>query len=308
MALQNPRRHWQGMTKRQRKEALEFYLWISPWLIGFIVWQGWPFLQSLYLAFTDFKLLNAPTFTGFDNLRRLWHDAIFWKSLRVTTLYVLGTVPVGNALALFVAMILAQKLRAINLWRTIYFLPSVIGGVAVAVMWSFIFNPDFGLLNLVLSYLGIDGPGWLTSERWALPAIIIMGWWTSIGTQMVIYLAGIKGIPTVYYEAAEIDGATAWHKFWNVTVPLLSPTIFFNTIVGIIAAFQIFDPAFVLTRGGPNDATRTYIFNVFEQAFKFTNMGYASLLAWVLFIVILILTVFVMRLSQRYVYYESEVD
>jgi multiple sugar transport system permease protein len=308
MALQNPRRHWQGMTKRQRKEALEFYLWISPWLLGFIVWQGWPFLQSLYLAFTDFKLLNAPTFTGFDNLRRLWHDAIFWKSLRVTTLYVLGTVPIGNALALFVAMILAQKLRAINLWRTIYFLPSVIGGVAVAVMWSFIFNPDFGLLNLVLSYLGIDGPGWLTSERWALPAIIIMGWWTSIGTQMVIYLAGIKGIPTVYYEAAEIDGATAWHKFWNVTVPLLSPTIFFNTIVGIIAAFQIFDPAFVLTRGGPNDATRTYIFNVFEQAFKFTNMGYASLLAWVLFIVILILTVFVMRLSQRYVYYESEVD
>jgi multiple sugar transport system permease protein len=308
MALQNPRRHWQGMTKRQRKEALEFYLWISPWLIGFIVWQGWPFLQSLYLAFTDFKLLNAPTFTGFDNLRRLGQDAIFWKSLRVTTLYVLGTVPVGNALALFVAMILAQKLRAINLWRTIYFLPSVIGGVAVAVMWSFIFNPDFGLLNLVLSYLGIDGPGWLTSERWALPAIIIMGWWTSIGTQMVIYLAGIKGIPTVYYEAAEIDGATAWHKFWNVTVPLLSPTIFFNTIVGIIAAFQIFDPAFVLTRGGPNDATRTYIFNVFEQAFKFTNMGYASLLAWVLFIVILILTVFVMRLSQRYVYYESEVD
>ncbi len=308
MALQNPRKSWTTLSRRERREALEFYLWISPWLLGFIVWQGWPFLQSLYLAFTDFKLLNAPQFTGFDNLRRLARDDVFWKSLRVTTLYVLGTVPIGNALALFVAMVLAQKLRAINLWRTVYFMPSVIGGVAVAVMWSFIFNPDFGLVNIVLSYFGIEGPGWLTSERWALPAIVIMGWWTGIGTQMVIYLAGIKGIPNVYYEAAEIDGATAWHKFWNVTVPLLSPTIFFNTIVGIIAAFQIFDPAYVLTRGGPNDATRTYIFNVFEQAFKFTNMGYASLLAWVLFIVILILTIFVMRLSNRYVYYESGVD
>jgi multiple sugar transport system permease protein len=306
--MAQPRKTWTTLSRRERKEALEFYLWISPWLIGFVIWQGWPFLQSLYLAFTDFKLLNAPKFTGFENLRRLAQDEVFWQSLRVTTFYVLGTVPIGNALALFVAMVLAQKLRAINFWRTVYFMPSVIGGVAVAVMWSFIFNPDFGLVNIVLEYVGIQGPGWLTSERWALPAIVIMGWWTSIGTQMVIYLAGIKGIPNVYYEAAEIDGATAWHKFWNVTVPLLSPTIFFNTIVGIIAAFQIFDPAYVLTRGGPNDATRTYIFNVFEQAFRFTNMGYASLLAWVLFIVILILTVFVMRLSNRYVYYESGVD
>lgn len=308
MALHNPRRQWQTMSKRQRKEALEFYLWISPWLLGFIVWQGWPFLQSLYLAFTDFRLLNAPKFTGLENVRRLLSDEQFWKSLRVTTLYVLGTVPVGNALALFVAMILAQKLRAINWWRTIYFLPSVIGGVAVAVMWSFIFNPDSGLVNLLLGYVGIQGPDWLSSERWALPAIVIMGWWTMIGTQMVIYLAGIKGIANVYYEAAEIDGATAWHKFWHITLPMLSPTIFFNTITGIIGAFQILDPALVLTNGGPNDATRTYIFNVYEQGFVFTNMGYASLLSWVLFIVILMLTIFVMRASRRYVYYESEVD
>ncbi|MGL4610978.1 MAG: carbohydrate ABC transporter permease [Trueperaceae bacterium] len=308
MSLQNPRQQWQTLSKRQRREAVEFYLWISPWLLGFIIWQGWPFLQSLYLAFTDFRLLNTPTFTGLDNIRKLIKDEQFWSSLRVTSLYVLGTVPVGNALALFVAMVLAQKLRAINLWRTIYFLPSVIGGVAVAVMWSFIFNPDSGLVNLLLSYVGIQGPNWLSSERWALPAIIIMGWWTMIGTQMVIYLAGIKGIPDVYYEAAEIDGATAWHKFWNITLPLLSPTIFFNAITGIIAAFQILDPALVLTKGGPNDATRTYIFNVWEQGFQFTNMGYASLLSWVLFVVILILTVIVMRVSRRYMYYESEVD
>jgi multiple sugar transport system permease protein len=296
------------LSSRQRSEALTFYLWISPWLLGFLVFQAWPFLQSLYLSFTDFRLLNVPRFTGLENLERLVADELFWKSLRVTGLYVLGVVPIGNALALGVAMLLAQKLRAVNWWRTVYFLPSVIGGVAVAVMWSFIFNPEFGLLNLALAQFGIRGPGWLTSETWALPAIIVMGWWSGIGPQMVIYLAGLKGVPSVLYEAAEIDGATGWRKFWHITLPMLSPTIFFNTVVGIIAAFQVFDPAYVLTNGGPNDATRTYIFGVFEQAFRFTNMGYASLQAWVLFIVILIMTVFVFRTSQRYVYYENEVD
>jgi multiple sugar transport system permease protein len=308
MALQNPRKTWNALSKRERKEALEFYLWISPWLLGFIIWQGWPFLQSLYLAFTDFRLLNAPKFTGLENFRTLLQDEVFWKSLRVTALYVIGTVPIGSALSLFVAMILAQKLRAIAFWRTVYFMPSVIGGVAVAVMWGFIFNPEFGLVNTILGYAGIQGPGWLTSERWALPVLIIMGWWTLIGPQMVIYLAGIKGIPNVYYEAAEIDGATAWHKFWNVTLPLLSPTIFFNTIVGMIGAFQVFDPAYVLTEGGPNNATRTYSYNLFQEAFEFLHMGYASLLAWLLFIVILVITIFVMRVSNRYVYYENGVD
>jgi multiple sugar transport system permease protein len=226
----------------------------------------------------------------------------------VTALYVLGVVPIGNMLALGVAMVLARRLAFVNFWRTVYFLPSVIGGVAVAVMWSFIFNPDFGLINVALGWFGIRGPGWLTSETWALPAIIIMGWWAGIGPQMVIYLAGLKGIPTSLYEAAEIDGATSWRKFWHVTLPMLSPTIFFNLINGVISAFQVFDPAFVLTKGGPNDATRTYAYGIFDEAFQLSNMGYASLQAWLLFIVILIVTLLVMRSSQRHVYYENEVD
>jgi multiple sugar transport system permease protein len=304
----NPLQHWNQLSKRRRSEALAFYLWISPWLIGFVIFQGWPFLQSMYLSFTDFRLLNAPVFTGLENVQRLMQDERFWKSLQVTALYVLGVVPIGNLLALGVAMVLARRLAFVNFWRTVYFLPSVIGGVAVAVMWSFIFNPDFGLINVALSWFGIRGPGWLTSETWALPAIIIMGWWAGIGPQMVIYLAGLKGIPTSLYEAAEIDGATPWRKFWHVTLPMLSPTIFFNLINGVIAAFQVFDPAFVLTKGGPNDATRTYAYGIFDEAFQLSNMGYASLQAWLLFIVILIVTLLVMRFSQRHVYYENEVD
>lgn len=306
--IQNPVRVWRKLTPRQRSEAWTFYLWIAPWLIGFLIFLAWPLVQSLYLSFTDFRILNTPTFTGMDNVQRLFNDPLFFKSLRVTVLYVLGAAPLGNVIALIVAMLLAQKLRGVNWWRTIYFMPSVAAGVAIAVMWSFIFNPDFGLFNTILNSFGIKGPGWITSEDWALPAIIIMAWWGGIGGQMVIYLAGLKGIPQVLYESADIDGAGGWAKFWNITIPMLSPTIFFNIIVGIISAFQVFDPAYVLTDGGPNNATRTYIFNLYEQAFIFTNMGYASLLAWVLFIIILILTLITFRISRSRVYYETEVN
>ncbi len=308
LSLQNPIRVWRKLTPRQRVEARTFYLWISPWLIGFLIFLAWPLIQSLYLSFTDFRILNTPRFTGLDNVQRLLNDPAFTQSLRVTTLYVLGAAPLGNVIALIVAMLLAQKLRGVNWWRTIYFMPSVAAGVAIAVMWSFIFNPDFGLFNTILAWFGIQGPGWITSEDWALPAIIIMAWWGGIGGQMVIYLAGLKGIPQVLYESAEIDGADGWSKFWSITIPMLSPTIFFNIIVGIISAFQVFDPAYVLTDGGPNNATRTYIFNLYEQAFIFTNMGYASLLAWVLFIIILILTLVTFRLSRDRVYYETEAN
>ena len=306
--IQNPVRVWRRMSPRQRGDAWTFYLWIAPWLIGFLIFLAWPLVQSLYLSFTDFRILNTPTFTGLQNVERLINDQTFWKSLRVTVLYVIGAAPLGNVIALIVAMLLAQKLRGVNWWRTIYFMPSVAAGVAIAVMWSFIFNPDFGLFNTFLGWLGIQGPGWITSEDWALPAIIIMAWWGGIGGQMVIYLAGLKGIPQVFYESADIDGAGGWAKFWNITIPMLSPTIFFNVIVGIIGAFQVFDPAYVLTDGGPNNATRTYIFNLYEEAFIFTNMGYASLLAWVLFVIILILTLITFRISRDRVYYETEVN
>lgn len=305
--ISNPVATWKRLNPAARSEALAFYIWIMPWLIGFLLWRAWPMLDSLYLAFTDYRLLNSPTFTGLDNIRTLLDDEQFWKSLRVTLLYVVGTVPIGTTIAMGAAMLLAQKLKGVNFWRTIYFMPSVVAGVTVAVMWSFIFNPKFGLLNIILEWFGVKGPAWLASETWALPALIIMGWWTRIGTQMVIYLAGIKGIPKVLYEAAEIDGAGAWAKFRNVTVPMLSPTILFNVIIELIAAFQIVDPPLVLTDGGPNNATRLYVFNLYETAFEFSKMGYASLLAWILFIIVMILTVLTLRVSSRSVYYETEV-
>ncbi|MBN1681398.1 MAG: sugar ABC transporter permease [Anaerolineae bacterium] len=307
LKISNPVVTWKRLNPAMRQEAIVFYIWISPWLFGFLLWRAWPMVDSLYLAFTDYRLLNSPNFTGLDNIRTLLDDEQFWKSLRVTLMYVVGTVPIGTTIAMGAAMLLAQKLKGVNFWRTIYFMPSVVAGVTVAVMWSFIFNPKFGLLNVVLEWLGIKGPAWLASETWALPALIIMGWWTRIGTQMVIYLAGIKGIPKVLYEAAEIDGAGAWAKFRNVTVPMLSPTILFNVIIELIAAFQIVDPPLVLTDGGPNNATRLYVFNLYETAFEFSKMGYASLLAWILFIIVMILTMLTLEISKRSVYYETEV-
>ncbi|MCD4686402.1 MAG: sugar ABC transporter permease [Anaerolineae bacterium] len=307
LKISNPVTAWKQMQPNAKQEAVSFYIWIMPWFLGFLIWRAWPMLDSLYLAFTDYRLLNAPNFTGLDNIEKLINDEQFWQSLKVTVLYVAGTVPVGTALALGTAMLLAQKLKGVNFWRTIYFMPSVVAGVTVAVMWSFIFNPKFGLLNIGLEQIGIDGPAWLASEKWALPAIIIMGWWTRIGTQMVIYLAGIKGIPQVLYEAAEIDGAGAWAKFANVTVPMLSPTILFNVIIELIGAFNVVDPALVLTDGGPNNATRLYVFNLYETAFEFSRMGYASLLAWVLFILVMVMTILTLQISKRRVYYETEV-
>lgn len=289
-----------------RREALSFYILIAPWLIGFLVFLAYPMLRSLYLSFTSYNLLSPPEWVGLRNFERIFADADFWQSLKVTLLYALGSVPGGTLIALALAMVLAQKLRGVNVWRTIFFLPSILSSIAVAVLWSFIFRPQDGLLNMVLGWFGIQGPDWLLSEQWALPAMIIMSWW-SVGGQIVIYLAGLKGIPEVLYEAAEIDGATSWAKFRFVTIPMLSPTIFFNVVLAIIGALQVFDVGFVLTRGGPNNATLFYMLNLYQRAFQMTQMGYASALAWILFIIIMGITLLVVRSSAVWVYYESEV-
>jgi multiple sugar transport system permease protein len=289
-----------------RREALSFYILIAPWLIGFLVFLAYPMLRSLYLSFTSYNLLSPPEWVGLRNFERILSDSDFWQSLKVTLLYALGSVPGGTLIALALAMVLAQKLRGVNVWRTIFFLPSILSSIAVAVLWSFIFRPKDGLLNMVLGWVGIQGPDWLLSEQWALPAMIIMSWW-SVGGQIVIYLAGLKGIPEVLYEAAEIDGATSWAKFRFVTIPMLSPTIFFNVVLAIIGALQVFDVGFVLTRGGPNNATLFYMLNLYQRAFQMTQMGYASALAWILFIIIMGITLLVVRSSAVWVYYESEV-
>ncbi len=288
-----------------RREAFTFYVLIAPWLVGFLIFLAWPMVRSLYLSFTDYSLLAPPVWVGVRNYQRIFADPDFWQSLKVTFEFALGSVPGGTVIALGIALVLAQKLRGINFWRTIFFLPSILSSIAVAILWLYVFRPQDGLLNIVLSWFGIQGPEWVTSETWALPALIIMSWWT-VGGQMVIYLAGLKGIPDTYYEAAEIDGANAWQKFRFVTIPMLSPTIFFNVILGIIGALQVFDIGWVMTQGGPNKATLFYMINLYQRAFSYVEMGYASALAWILFIIIMAITLLVIRSSAAWVYYESE--
>jgi len=288
-----------------RREALSFYMLILPWLIGFLAFLAYPMLRSLYLSFTSYNLLSPPQWIGLQNYQRIFSDPVFWQSLKVTLLYALGSVPGGTIIALALAMVLSQKLRGVNIWRTIFFMPSILSSIAVAILWLYIFRPEGGILNVLLSWVGIQGPDWLLSEQWALPALILMSWW-SVGGQIVIYLAGLKGIPESLYEAAEIDGANNLAKFRFVTLPMLSPTIFFNVVLAIIGALQVFDVGWVLTRGGPNDATLFYMINLFERAFEFVQMGYASALAWILFVIIMIITLLVVRSSALWVFYESE--
>lgn len=303
MAIKLPK--LRGGSTLARREAITFYILILPWLIGLIAFLAYPMLRSLYLSFTSYNLLSPPEWVGLRNYERIFVDAAFWQSLRVTLLYALGSVPGGTIIALSLAMVLSQKLRGVNVWRTIFFIPSILSSIAVAVLWLFIFRPEGGLLNLILGVFGIQGPDWLSSEQWALPALIIMSWW-SVGGQIVIYLAGLKGIPESLYEAAEIDGANDRQKFRFVTLPMLSPTIFFNVVLATIGAFQIFDAGYVLTRGGPNDATLFYVLNLYNRAFQMAQMGYASALAWILFIIIMAITLLVIRSSSMWVYYESE--
>jgi multiple sugar transport system permease protein len=293
-------------SRISRREAIEFYLFIAPWLIGFFVFYAFPLLRSIYVSFTNYELGAAvSTWIGSRNYQTLFSDPRFWHSFRVTLLFALFHVPLLNALALGLALILSRSLRGLDFWRTIFFIPAVISSIAIGVLWSYVFRQDTGLLDMLLGLIGIDGPGWLSDERWALASIIFVSLWT-FGSQMVIYLAGIKGIPQSLYEVAEIDGAGATMKFRHVTIPMLSSTIFFNLVLGIIAALQIFDLPFIMTSGGPNDATRTFMINLYQQGWRDMEMGIASAMGWVLFLVIMLITLLVLRSSTVWVYYEGE--
>lgn len=268
---------------------------------------GGPIAASAVLSFTDWNLLNPPSWVGLENYIDIFlNDGMFWQSLKVTAIYTGGSVPLGLALSLFLAGLLNTEVRGVRFFRTVYYLPSVMSGVAVALLWSWLFNPDFGLVNHLLGLVGINGPTWLASETWALPALIIMSLWGA-GQSMLIFLAGLQGIPQQLYEAAEIDGAGGWSRFTHVTLPMLSPVILFNLIMGIIGSFQVFTQGYVMTNGGPNNATLFYVLNLYNQAFRNLRMGYASALAWILFFIILGMTLLVIRQSRERVYYEGEV-
>lgn len=290
---------------QRTQEELTGYLFILPWLFGFLIFTAGAMIFSFGLTFYKADLLTEAKFVGFGNVIKLLQDQLFFKSLWVTTYYTIFTVPLSIALGLSIAIGLNQKLPLRPVWRAFYYMPSLVSGLAVAILWTWVFNPDIGLLNQSLKLVGIQGPRWLFSERWAMPAFVIMGLWSS-GANMLLYLGGLQSIPTTLYEAAEIDGASSWQRFWKITLPMLSPTIFFSLITAIIGSFQVFTQALVMTDGGPNFATLTMVLYLYRNGFEQLNFGYASTLAWALTLIILIFTVLTLRSSALWVYYEGE--
>jgi multiple sugar transport system permease protein len=287
------------------REALDCYVFIAPAVLGLLLFYLGPMAASFWLSLTDYDLLTPPVWVGLQNYRDLWNDAVFWTSLRVTAIYSFVSVPLVLALGLFLAVLLNQRFRGVTAFRAIFYLPTVMSGVAVARLWSWIFNAEFGLLNLGLDKIGIRGPAWLTDERWALPALIMTSLWTA-GGGMLIFLAGLQGIPEDLYEAAELDGAGRWSRFWTVTLPMISHVTFFNLVLGLIGALQVFTEAFVMTQGGPNNATLLLSVQLYRNAFEYLKMGYASAIAWIMFMIVLVLTLLVFRSAPFWVHYQAE--
>ncbi|NLJ68219.1 MAG: sugar ABC transporter permease [Firmicutes bacterium] len=286
-----------------RREALAFYGFISPWIIGFICFTGGPIIASLYFSLTNYTLLSSPHYIGLGNYTALFNDPLFSTSLYNTFYYTVFFVPLGIIFSFMLALLLNQKVGGLAAYRTVYYLPSIVPAVANSILWIWLLNPQWGLINTVLRMVGIEGPGWLTSEVWSKPAIILMSLW-GVGSWVIIFLAGLQGVPEQYYEAAEVDGATTLARFFHITLPLMTPTIFFTLITGIIGALQVFTQAYIMTNGGPVNSTLFYSLYLFRNAFNYLKMGYAAAMAWILFVIILILTIIQFRLAQRWVFYE----
>jgi multiple sugar transport system permease protein len=286
------------------REARAFWLFLSPWVIGFLLFTGGPIIASAVLSFTDYQVTSPPNFLGFDNYGTLFQDNLFVQSLKVTALYAVLAVIIGLVVALAVAMLLNQRIVLRGLFRTIIYLPTVVSGVVVALLWEWILNPSFGIINYILSILHLPQPLWFQSETAVIPAFVAMSVW-ALGGQMIIFLAALQGVPQELYDAVAVDGGNAWARFWKITLPLLSPTVLFNLITGLIASFQVFTPAQIITQGGPNFASEFYVLYLFQNAFQNFKMGYASAQAWILFLIIFALTGLTFWISSRFVYYET---
>jgi len=292
-------------SRLSRKENVAGFLFISPWLIGFVFLFGGPLVASLFLSLVKWDMFTPPQWVGLGNFVRMLGDEYFWKSLRITAVYTAINVPLSLFIGITIAMLLNQRIPCLSVFRTMYYLPSVVSGVAVSMLWVWIYHPDYGYINYFLSLLGVKGPMWLQDPLWSLPALIGVGLWP-VGGTMIIYLAGLQGIPTQMYEAAEIDGANGRQRFFRITLPMLSPVIFYNIVVGVIKALQVFTEPKVMTEGGPNNSTLMYMLYLYRNAFKWFKMGYASALAWILFLIILLCTILLLRSATSWVYYEGE--
>jgi len=294
-------------SKLERSDTAAFFAFVSPWLLGFILLMLIPMIASVAISLTQWNLLRPPVFVGLQNFRTIFKDPLFYKSLKITLGYSAMAVPLNIVISVFLAMLLNNNIRGMNLFRTVIYLPAVVSGVVVALAWLWMFQPEFGILNHLLAKVGIQGPKWVYDEHWALPSMVIMSLW-SVGVNIVLYLAALQGVPTEQYEAASIDGAGWWRKFLNITVPGISPTLLFTVLTGIISALQIFTPAYVMTQGGPNQATSFYAFYIYNNAFVYRKMGEASAQAWILFAMIGAITMLVLKTSAGRVYYDGGED
>ncbi len=292
----------------RRREALWGIAFAIPWLAGLIIFVLGPILVSLYLSFSKYDVINRPEWLGIANyVRAFTGDELFWPSLGRTFHYALVVVPFGIAGSLILAILLNRKQQGTNIFRTLYFLPHLTPVVAMAILWIWLLHPSVGPVNYLLSQIGIEGPGWLTDPKWALNSLIMISLWAFLGGDaMLIFLAGLQGVPQELYDAAEVDGAGPMQRFRNVTLPMISPTLFFNLIIGVIGALKVFALAYVATQGGPNWATWFYALHLYQWSFVYFDMGYGAALAWIFALILILLTILQFRFSKLWVYYEGE--
>jgi multiple sugar transport system permease protein len=287
-----------------RQRTITGYIFISPFILGVLLWVLIPALVAVYLTFHDWNLIRPPRFVGLQNIQQLFSDPLLPQSLKATFTFTLLSVPLGLLFAFCLALLVNNQFRGIAIFRAIYYMPTIVPAVSNAVLWSWIFNTEFGLMNEVVASLGGTKLGWLQNPALTIPAFTIISVWSAGGT-MVIFLAGLQGIPDIYYEAAEIDGAGRWEKLWNITIPLMSPIIFFNLVIGFINSFQVFANTFLITRGGPENATLFLTLYIYRTGITSLHMGYAATLSWVLFFILMALSFLVFRYVGRRVYYEN---
>ena len=288
---------------RQAKRTLTGYMFISPFILGVLFFVLIPAATAAWLVFQDWNLISSPRYVGLENIARLGSDSVFWQSVKVTTIYTVVAVPLGLVISFFLALLINQPVRGVALFRTIFYMPSLTPAVAAAVLWAWIFHTEFGLMNSALYYVGLPKIRWLQEPEWALSALIIMSLW-GVGAAMIIFLAGLQGIPNSLYEAAEIDGAGRWAKLRHLTIPLMTPSIFFNLIIGIIYSFQVFTAALLITQGGPQNGTMFLVLYLYRVGYRFLEMGYAAALSWVLFFIVLVCTYLIFRTLGRRVHYQ----
>jgi len=296
-------------SRLRRRETLQFYGFISPWIIGFLVFTAIPMVASLVISFTNWDSLSKPSFVGVANYVKLFaHDPLFWKALTHTLYFALVSVPLSLLIALGLASLLARPFRGARFFRTVIYIPALVPLVAAAIIFRWLFKPKGGPINSFLSLFGIHGPAWLLDAKWIIPAIILLTLW-QVGSGTILLIAALQGVPAELFEAAQIDGASQTRQFWSISVPLVTPILFFNFVTGLIGGFQVFAQVYVLTDGtsGPNNASLMMVPYIYQNAFKFYKMGYASALAWVLFVIIMVFSALIIRSSNAWVFYESEV-